>query len=376
MMPVAGRIEQIALYPLDVGLAQRFTVSSGSLDRARLGAVRVILDSGHEGWGEMAPFPAITGETPEGTLEAANSVREYLLGAQLWEYRRLFTGLKERLPEAPAARCGLETAMLDAFSRSLGVPLWAFLGGADLKGPHVTDITIPVTDPEATVALALDWHRRGFRRFKLKIGVDADLEIEKIARVAQACPAAQFILDANAGYELSEARRFLSGLRPLLPRVALLEQPLAPLDFEGAAVLRAEYSVPVAADESVRSAKDVVALAQAGAADVINVKIMKSGLRESIQMALVARALGLRLMIGGMMETRLAMGCSFALVLGLGGFEHLDLDTPLLLTSDPWDGGFSYQGPTLLPWYEPGLGVRPAESFAFLPCKPGRPSQL
>jgi L-alanine-DL-glutamate epimerase-like enolase superfamily enzyme len=362
------RISEISFYRLDLELARTFVVATGSLDSAQVVAVRLRLESGHEGWGEMAPFPAITGETREGSLADAQGAVDGLLGARPVEYRRLFAQLLDRLPASPAARCGLETAILDAFSTSLGIPLWALLGGAELAGPHVTDITIPVTDLDTTVQLARDWYRRGFRRFKLKVGVDADLELEKLRRLAADNAAVQFILDANGGYSLSEARRFLAGLRPEGPEVLLLEQPLAPEDLEGAVALCREFRVPIAADESARNVADVVALARSGAAHVINLKIMKTGLRECIRMAIVARALGLRLMIGGMLETRLAMGCSLALVLGLGGFDFLDLDTPLLLRSDPWTGGFGYRGQELLPWHEPGLGMRPAPGPTFSPC--------
>src|SRR5206468_8577908 len=86
------------------------------------------------------------------------------------------------------------------------------------------------------------------------------------------------------------------------------------------------------------------------AADFINIKIMKSGLLAALDIAAYARAAGLRLMIGGMVETRIAMGCSFGLVLGRGGFDLLDLDTPLLLATDPVKGGYRYEGPKLQPW--------------------------
>jgi L-alanine-DL-glutamate epimerase-like enolase superfamily enzyme len=94
----------------------------------------------------------------------------------------------------------------------------------------------------------------------------------------------------------------------------------------------------------------------AEAADVVNLKIMKSGLAQTIEIARAVRAAGLGLMIGGMMETRLAMAVSFSLVLGFGGIDHLDLDTPLLMSEDPWIGGYSYDGPRLVPSSEPGLG--------------------
>lgn len=364
------RIQEITLHSADIGLEQVFAVATGAMARAQPVFVRLLLEGGSVGWGEMAPFPAITGETPRASLEAARSVQDWLCGQSLWEYRHLFASLEERLPSSPAARCGLETAMLDAFTRALGIPVWAHLGGAAIHSLHFTDITIPVTDAERTVALALSWHRLGFRRLKLKVGVDADLELEKIVLISRACEGVEFVLDANGGFQLPDARRFLSGLRRLSIAPVLVEQPLSPLDMEGATALRAEFGVRVVADEGARSVRDVLELARLGAAQVINLKIMKSGLREAIQMAVVARACGLELMIGGMLETRLAMGCSFALVLGLGGFDYLDLDTPLLLAQDPWVGGYQYHGARLLPWREPGLGIQPAPGLSFLPCDP------
>jgi len=90
---------------------------------------------------------------------------------------------------------------------------------------------------------------------------------------------------------------------------------------------------------------------------------MKTGIVEAVEITSFAKASGLKLMIGGMVETRIAMGCSFSLVLGLGGFDVLDLDTPLLLTSDPVTGGYQYNGPQLQPWSGPGLGMGIAPSL-------------
>jgi len=78
---------------------------------------------------------------------------------------------------------------------------------------------------------------------------------------------------------------------------------------------------------------------------------------EAIEIASFTKQAGLKLMIGGMIESRIAMGCSFSLVLGLGGFEILDLDTPLLLARDPVEGGYQYNGPRLVPWQASGLGM-------------------
>ena len=140
--------------------------------------------------------------------------------------------------------------------------------------------------------------------------------------------------------------------------MVLLEQPVVRDDLDSMAAIRRETGIPVAADESVRSLADAHEVVARGAADYINIKIMKTGVAEATEIASFTKASGLKLMIGGMLETRIAMGCSFSLVLGLGGFDVLDLDTPLLLANDPVSGGYRYDGPRLHPWSEPGLDMK------------------
>jgi L-alanine-DL-glutamate epimerase-like enolase superfamily enzyme len=127
--------------------------------------------------------------------------------------------------------------------------------------------------------------------------------------------------------------------------------------LDGLAAIRRDTGIPVAADESVRSLADAQQVVAQQAADYVNIKIMKTGVMEAHEIALFTLGSGLKLMIGGMVETRIAMGCSFSLVLGMKGFEVLDLDTPLLLDCDPVMGGYRYTGPRLLPWHAPGLGM-------------------
>jgi L-alanine-DL-glutamate epimerase-like enolase superfamily enzyme len=122
--------------------------------------------------------------------------------------------------------------------------------------------------------------------------------------------------------------------------------------------VRERGRVRVAADESARSAADIARLSALGAVDVINIKIMKCGLIEAWDMVLAARALGLGLMVGGMVETELAMTTSACLSGGVGGFEFVDLDTPLFMAERPLRGGFQQDGPELaLDAIERGHGV-------------------
>jgi L-alanine-DL-glutamate epimerase-like enolase superfamily enzyme len=144
------------------------------------------------------------------------------------------------------------------------------------------------------------------------------------------------------------ALALLDALGDLREQVVLFEQPTAADDLAGLAAVR-HAGVRVAADESVRSLSDLGRLARAGAADIVNLKITKSGLVGALDLALAARSHGLGLMIGGMVETRLAMTASACLAGGLGGFSHIDLDTPFFLADDPFQGGCDYRtaGPSL-----------------------------
>src|SRR5439155_22961274 len=165
------------------------------------------------------------------------------------------------------------------------------------------------------------------------------------------------IADANQGFTREDCLAFVHGIRRVGGRLVLLEQPVAREDLDGLAAVRHLTGVPVAADESARSLHDVMEVLQKQAADFLNIKIMKSGLLAAMDIAAYARAAGLRLMIGGMVETRIAMGCSFGLVLGRGGFDLLDLDTPLLLATDPVKGGYRYEGPKQQPGHGHGLDL-------------------
>jgi L-Ala-D/L-Glu epimerase len=118
-----------------------------------------------------------------------------------------------------------------------------------------------------------------------------------------------------------------------------------------------EAGVPIAADESARSAADVLRLAREGAAHVINIKLMKAGVTEALRMIAIAQAAGLGLMIGGMVESILAMTFSAHLAAGIGGFSFVDLDTPLFVAEHPFAGGFAQSGGALTLGDAPGHGV-------------------
>lgn len=349
-------ITHIEFYPLDLPITDPFVVATGQLQVAHNAFVRLTLHDGTIGYGEIAPFPAITGEDRETSLKNARILGEHLLGQSTLHYQRLGQDLSERAPNAPASRCGLETAILDALTRALRVPLWALWGGADVRARE-TDVTIPIASLERTRELARQWYERGFRLFKIKVGHGVDEDVRRVEALHRQCAGVTFVIDANQGYTREEASIFIQSVNRFGGTLFLLEQPLVKDDLEGHAKLRRDFRVPIVADESAQSLRDLQAVIRHQAADYVNIKITKSGLLEGIVMATVAKAAGLHVMLGGMMETRVAMGCSYSLALGLGGCPVLDLDTPLLLETDPIDGGYTYEGPRLQPWHGPGLDL-------------------
>jgi len=354
-------IRKVEFWSVDVPITDPFVVATGARMVAENVFLRVTLSNGVQGYGEAAPFPEVGGETRESCLRALRQLCKAVLGRSAADYKQIGLELSEQALTHPAARCALETAVTDAYCRASNIPMWQLWGGTDVRARE-TDITIPITDLDRTVALAHGWYERGFRLFKMKVGKDVESDVQRLEAVHRALPGISFIGDGNQGFSRQDCLTFAQGVKRCGGTMVLLEQPVVREDLDSMAAIRRETGIPVAADESVRSLVDAQEVVALGAADYINIKIMKTGVAEAVEIASFAKTSGLKLMIGGMVETRIAMGCSFSLVLGLGGFDVLDLDTPLLLASDPVTGGYRYEGPHLQPWSGPGLDMNAAPS--------------
>ena len=349
-------VKKIEAWSVDLPLKASFVVAAGAMDVARNIFVRITLQDGSAGYGEVAPFPDISGEDQGACLSAFPAAAQVLLGQPATQFRYVAQQLLAVTPSFPSLRCGLETALLDALCRAMGIPLWGLWGGADIR-KRETDVTLPIGASEAVVATARDWYQQGFRILKMKVGKEVEDDIRRVEAVAAACPEASFVIDANQGYGLEQSREFILAMARLHVPVQVFEQPIHREYLEELVMLKNQSRIPLAADESLRSLEDACQLIEQKAVDFFNLKITKCGVMESVRIAELARASGVRLMIGGMVESRVAMGCSWSLVLGLGGFEILDLDMPLLLALDPIQGGYHYEGAMLHPWHEPGLGM-------------------
>ncbi|WKA08086.1 hypothetical protein VitviT2T_025837 [Vitis vinifera] len=334
--------------PLNVPLIAPFTIASSRLERVENVAIRIELKNGCVGWGEGPILPFVTAENQATAMAKAAEVCEVLRRRPAMTLGMLLGEIGEALPghEFASVRAGVEMALIDAVANSMGIPLWRLFGG--VSNAITTDITIPIVSPADAAELATKYRKQGFKTLKLKVGKNLNADIEVLQAIRVAHPDCLFILDANEGYTPKEAIEVLEKLHEMGVTPVLFEQPVHRDDWEGlghvSKVARDKYGVSVAADESCRSLVDVKKIVEGNLANVINIKLAKVGVLGALEIIDAARAAGLDLMIGGMVETRLAMGFAGHLAAGLGCFKFIDLDTPLLLSEDPVQEGYDVSG--------------------------------
>ena len=295
-----------------------------------------------EGLGEAAPVRQ--------HHETQAGVMEYLADQRLPDDPFLLEDLLESLPPgSQAAKAAIDMALHDLQGRALGVPLYRLWGLNPARVPQ-TSFTLglgPVAEVEAKA-------RAAAARFSiLKLKLDADeAGCLALVRAVRAAVDSRLVADANCAWTVEQALRLIPALADL--GLEWIEQPLAEDDLEGLERLHQASTLPIFADEPVRTARDIARLA--GRVDGVNIKVMKAGgLREAQRMIAVARAHDMQVMLGCMIETSLGITAAAHLAPLV---DWADLDGNLTLTNDPFVGVGVEGGELTLP-DGPGLGVVP-----------------
>lgn len=310
---------------------------SGDFERRSV-RVRLIDEDGAEGWGEAPVSTPYYGETADTVVAVlpllARAAAGFRLpaageGADAWATRieEIEAALDRAIGYNRGAKAAISSALHDLAGKRLGAPVWR-LWDLDPSAAPRSSFTIGIDEPDVMKERARE--AASYPILKIKIGTPRDEAM--LAAIRDAAPDVALKVDANTAWTADEAIAKLPMLAAY--RVELLEQPLRPDDLEGFARVRAAADIPVYADESCLTLSDVRRLE--GRVDGINIKLAKCGsLSEARRMVDAARAQGMGVMLGCMLETTLGIAAGVQLAPLM---DHLDLDGAALLAEDPFDG--------------------------------------
>ncbi|MDQ3696964.1 MAG: dipeptide epimerase [Gemmatimonadota bacterium] len=321
-----------------------FTIARGGASEWRVVWVRITGDDGAEGWGEADPS-RFYGETADSVVAALGLFAPVLERADLWALETIESEMNRALRWNGAAKAAVSAALHDLAAKRLGVPLYKMWGLDPARAPR-SSFTIGIGSETEVRGKCIE--AEGYPILKVKLGTDCDEEI--IRTVRDAAPAKLLRVDANAAWTAKRALDMIELLAEL--DVELVEQPLPPHDLQGLRFVRDRSPLPVIADESCLVASDIPRLA--GVVDGVNIKLSKcGGLREAMRMIAAARAHGLLVMMGCMIESSLGIAAAAHLAPLL---DYADLDGAALLAHDPFRGPSIDGGVIAIP-ATPGLGV-------------------
>lgn len=359
------RVSAYRLAMLRAPLREVFTTALRRVDQVEDVVVLLETECGRVGYGSAPATRAITGEDHASVISALEA--------------ELLPQIIDREIDSPAAisaalsggnrnaRSALEVALFDLVAQSRGVPLCRLLGGA--PATLYTSLTISLGTPAGMAASARAALDRGFTRLKIKLGGEPGEDVQRVRHVAVAVAgSASLYLDANQAWNLDQAIWVMAQLAGEGIAVDLLEQPLPAADTSGMAQLRQRIRTPVMADESVFDGEDAARVIAAGAADILNIKLIKSGgITGALAIADAAAEAGLGCMMGCMLESAVGVAAAAHVAAARPAVvTRVDLDAPLLASSDPVQGGTRFGGSRIAINHTPGLGITGIEGLEYL----------
>lgn len=334
-----------------------FTIATGTMNEAQNIFIRVHTDAGSYGVGECSAFPMIVGETQSTGWAMA---RDF---ARLWKGRDPLN-IPARIQELHLFTAGnytiksaFDMALYDLAAKEAGLPLYQFLGGTARK-PLETDLTIGIDTPEAMAATAMEFVQKGVRIIKIKLGKDPEEDIERVRLIRAAVGASVHLrIDANQGWDPDGARQALKALGAY--DIQFCEQPMRTYNDHFLPALHAASPVPIMADESVYTHYDAERMIRTKSCRYVNIKLAKSGgILEALAINRVCAAAGIPCMMGGMLESRVALTAFAHLATACDNIRFYDMDTCLLGHKiDPVIGGVQFKGFLVELPEGPGIGA-------------------
>ena len=352
------KITKVRLGRISVPLRTPFKTALRSVNSVEDVIVEIHTDCGAVGYGEAPPTGAITGDTTGAIIGAIRDhIAGHLIGRNVDEFETLLQTVQNSIVHNSSAKAAVDMALWDLYGQLYSIPVYKLMGGA--RKQITTDITISVNDPEMMVQDALRAVARGYDCLKMKVGVNPELDVARLRAVRAAVGKDITIrIDANQAWTPKQAIRILNNMQEQGLEIELVEQPVKACDLEGLKYVTDHSYVPVLADESVFSPADAMTILKMGAADLINIKLMKcGGLYNALKIASAAEIYGVSCMIGCMLEAKISVNAAVHLACAKNIITKVDLDGPVLCSEDPILGGAVFDEKQITVSDAPGLGI-------------------
>lgn len=333
-------IARIVLHPLSIPLKAPFVTSLGAITEVANVVVEVHARSGAVGWGECSPFWTINGETQETCMAVGRHLANALLGHDALDIAGAHARMDRLIFGNNSIKSAFDIALHDLAAQHADLPLWRFLGGKVHFDP-VTDYTVSLGEPERMAADAEAIVAAGFPVIKVKLGGPGDLDIRRIRAIRSRVPSIPLRIDANQGWDAETAIHVLNALADA--GIEHCEEPIPRWRFMELRRVKEASPIPIMADESCCDHHDAERLIALGACQRFNIKLGKSGgLFKAHKIISLAAQAGMTVQVGGFLESRLAWSAAAALALSDPCVRYCDMDTPLMFSTDPVQGGIRY----------------------------------
>ena len=354
-------ITQIDIYRFSIPM-EPFTIATGTMDYAQNVFIRVHTETGVYGVGECSAFPPITGETQDTCLMMARAFAKLWVGCNALDILARLQQLHSFVAGNTTIKSAFDMALYDIAAKNAGVPLYRFLNGE--RREIETDITIGIGAPDIMAEKAIAFKKSGATILKIKLGKNAVEDVLRIKKIRQAVGDDMKIrIDGNQGWNFDEALQALTALGKY--DIEFCEQPMRTWYDDRLPELMKISPVKIMADESVYNHHDARKQINSGSCDYINIKMAKAGgIYEAKQIHDLAAEKGIACMMGGMLESRIALSAKLHFVYASPNIRFYDMDTCMLgHLEDPCAGGAYYDGYHLTISDAPGIGADADEQF-------------
>ncbi len=349
------KIQKANVFLLQVPLTEPFKISLGTVyDYA--GTI-LELDTGDEtGYGEGSTIQEITGEVPAAVYETVLQVLKRLKGNRYLGIEDLLDDVYLSVYSNPTAKNAIDMAIHDLVSKYIGIHLTNYLGGG-LRSIQ-TSLTIGLGSVEESLKSLEELKRIKTKMVKVKVGKDAELDIKRIRAISEHLDGRPFYADANQGYKLRDATRVAKVLNDT--GALFFEQPMEKHNLQELRLLRRQSDIPIMLDESISEPFDVIDSILSESADMVNVKLTKSGgIRKAFKTLVTAQSYGIDAMVGCMVESKLGIAASLSVASSLSNVKYTDLDGFHSITRQPFDGGVNYESGVNTPVKGTGVACTP-----------------